>query len=177
MDNFVQIGVMWTDVLFVSNNDTNMIGLEFAYYQWYKWSEAAGRFIPIYRNSNAQSFQDPNGLDGTYMVEIFYKNGESFMSCPFTYVPPEEVAAVPTILYPNPAPFGVFNIQFGDDFKDVDLNKLIIEVTTLNGIIVGTTVPTDKVTEVSMGLKPAIYVVKVKNISGKIMLTTKVMVK
>jgi PKD repeat protein len=177
IDNFVQIGVMWTDVLFVSNNDTNMLALEFAYYQWYKWNEAAGKFVSIYRNSDAQSFYEPDGLGGMYMVEIFYKNGESFMSCPFIYTIQEEVVAIPTILYPNPAPLGIFNVQLGDDFKDMDLSKLTIEVTTLSGTVVGTTVPTDRITEVRMGLAPAVYVVKVKNASGKVMLTTIVVVK
>jgi hypothetical protein len=176
--NFVEIGVMWEDALYVSNKDTNQMGLEFAYYQWYIWSDAANRFVPVYRNSESQIYHNIDGLNGTYMVELFWKNGMSVMSCPITYIPTKSLS-VPSILYPNPTVNQEsFFVRIGNDIiKDVDYSKLTIEVTNLIGEVVSRIVPTGEITEIRARLTPAVYMIKVIGNSGEILLSTKLVVK
>jgi PKD repeat protein len=177
--SFVQIGMFWTDYLYVMNNDTSYTsGLEFAYYQWYKWNENSGKFVPIYRNSDAQGFSDPTGINGTYMVEVFYTNGMSYMSCPVTYIKePEE--QVSSMIYPNP----IVNeeslfVRVGNDIiNNVDYSKITIEITNLVGEVIYRFVPTGETTEIRPRLTSGVYNVKVRNNTGKVLLTTKLVVK
>jgi hypothetical protein len=178
IESFIQIEMMWDNVLYVSNKDLNLVGLEFAYYQWYRWSEAAGDFIQIFRNSDGQYYREPTAIDGTYMVQIFYKDSTSFYSCPVTYTK-STATKVPSMIYPNPIGISEsFFVRIGNDIvSDVNYNKITIEVTNVIGDVVGRYVPTGETTELRIRLTSGVYTVKVRDNMGKILLTSKLVVK
>jgi hypothetical protein len=165
--NAAVIYLMGDDMLFVSGLDTNGTNLQFATYQWYKLNENTGKFLPISDGANAQYYYDENGIEGTYMVEITYINGSSFISCPYSFAPAPPAKLLQ--LYPNPVVHGnMFHILLGDDVKAEDWSRMTIEVMTTKGQVMQKIVPTAQVIDIRMTLPASVYVIRLTKANGEV---------
>jgi hypothetical protein len=165
--NAAVIYLMGDDMLFVSGLDTNGTNLQFVTYQWYKLNENTGKFLPISDGANAQYYYDPNTIDGTYMVEITYINGSSFISCPHSFVPAPPAKLLQ--LYPNPVIHGdMFHILLGDDVNAEDWSRMTVEVMTTKGQVMQKIVPTAQVIDIRMTLPASVYVIRLTKANGEV---------
>jgi hypothetical protein len=160
--NGCNIIMKWDDVLMVSNTDQASGNLQFSAFQWYKM-DANGDFIPIDKKGQSQYYQEKDGIDGVYMVEVFYVNGDHFKSCPFEYHKPpvpQEEALQP---YPNPVKRGQSaTVILGDDnMQAADLNQILIEIINANGEVVYSMTPKSNKAAVNMNVTPGVYVIKI----------------
>lgn len=99
--NEVHIGDKWGDLLFVYAADSTGTKYGFSSYQWYK-ENIYGEMKPILDSADAQYYQDPRGLNGTYAVKVTYADGSTRMSCPVTFTAPASAAQRTLQVYPNP---------------------------------------------------------------------------
>jgi hypothetical protein len=157
---------MSNDVIYVSRIDTIGQNLQYAYFQWYV-QNAAGEFIPIFRNADHQYYQEVNGIDGTYMVEVFYVNGISFRSCPYTFTATPE--AKKQKIYPNPLLTDeTLHIQLDESTNVNDLSKMRLEIVRSNGQVLSTIVPNSLLVDVQTDLPAGFYLLKVIYADGSV---------
>ncbi|WP_291530067.1 PKD-like domain-containing protein [Bacteroides sp. UBA939] len=151
----------WDEVLFISNVDTNGVNLQFVSYQWYRVMPT-GKTVAIGVRSNKQYYEViDKTTESTYMVKVFYADGTSIMSCPFTYAPLQKTTFK---LYPNPVLSNeILNISMDEnDYSGV----ISIEIFDALGIQLYKGQMETMTMELPMDMKPGAYVIRLTDQNG-----------
>lgn len=111
------------DVLVADNSSKR-----FSEYQWYKDGEAIN-------GATGQFYNDPEGISGSYFLDVITNEGELLRTCPQLYEDVDTRNASLSV-YPNPvvSDQGV-TVRF-DQITDLDLEGAILSVYTINGALV-----------------------------------------
>jgi PKD repeat protein len=169
--NRAKIYRKWDDVLLVANKDSLDNNLRFVRYQWYK-QDSKGNFIPVQTGGNAEYYRDPETLSGNYAVRVYYADGTSFMSCPFTVIP--DKSSTKWQIWPNPINTkDVLNVLLEGEKSDAVHE---IEILSLTGQTVVTFTMTGDRAEIPTRLIPGMYIVRLISAAGDNMLIQKLVV-
>ncbi|MDR3047739.1 MAG: T9SS type A sorting domain-containing protein [Bacteroidales bacterium] len=155
----------WDDVIFISNVDSTGNNLQYVGYQWYIVN-ADGDLIPVGKDGTYQYYQNDH-LSGMFVARIFYNDGTSFFTCPYTVQPP--IKKTNMRIYPNPIlTDGILTIELDQSIKDEDLAKMRIDFYSLQGQIVKRLIPSNRTIEVVIDFSASVYIIKITDAQGEV---------
>ena len=152
------------DDIILCNNSSNL----FSTYQWYKDN------TPI-NGATKQYYCDPQGLSGSYYVQVTTTNGETLKTCPANFSK-KLVKRTGITVYPNPAISGQ---QFAVEISGVteeDLTGAILHVYNMQGIEVYKTNHVGVLNYLKFNNQYGNYIIRIittkgKTLNGKMTLT------
>lgn len=136
----------------------NSSGL-FTAYQWYK-DDA------LVSGATGQYYCDPQGLSGTYCVQVTTQDGKTLKTCPATYSMVITGKAGINV-YPNPAISGQqFTVEISG-VADKDLTGAVLQVYNMQGIEVYKSNNVEALNYKSLNYQSGNYLIRVTTASGK----------
>jgi len=131
----------------------------FTAYQWYKDDALIGGAI-------GQYYCDPQGLSGTYYVQVTTQDGKTLKTCPATYSK-TLIKRAGVSVYPNPAISGQqFTVEVTGVAED-ELNGSVLHVYNMQGIEVFKSNKVDVLNYLNLNNKSGNYLIRVTTASGK----------
>jgi hypothetical protein len=152
------------DDVVLCDNSSN----RFTAYQWFK------NDVPV-NGATGQFYCDPNGLNGSYFVQVITTNGETLKTCPATYYNTGNKKAALTVS-PNPVVSGqTFTIEISGVDED-DLRGSVLHVYNILGSKVFTLNKVKVLNHLSINGQYGNYIVHLttpegKKLEGKIIIT------
>lgn len=143
------------DDVVLCNNSSNL----FSAYQWYKDNTAIS-------GATKQYYCDPQGLSGSYYVQVITTNGETLKTCPATYNK-KTTKNLGINVYPNPAVAGQqFAVEISGATEE-DLTGAILHIYNMQGVEVHKTDHVGVLNYVKFNNQYGNYVIRIVTVKGK----------